>query len=191
MANNVIFIDNASSVASHFQLTEVQYHQLLSLLAQFPISSLSNDLHQVAIDIASTFSKLSSSSCDKFSTKFLPLFFLLLIMIFLHLIHLPGYLILILLITWYILSLFLQPLNFFLLPLSNSHGHNVTVTHTSTIKISKTLIFHDVCCVSAFSFKLISISKLTQSLTCYLIFLPNFYFIQDLIHCKIQNAFLD
>ncbi len=54
------------------------------------------------------------------------------------------------------------------------NGEFVLVTQIGTIQISNSLILFDVLCVPSFSFNLISVSKLTSSLKCY-IFL--FYFI--------------
>ena len=60
------------------------------------------------------------------------------------------------------------------------NGEKVTVTHISTIQITSTLILNNVLCVPSFSFNLISVSKLAKCLSCCLVFLSKFCFIQDL-----------
>ena len=60
------------------------------------------------------------------------------------------------------------------------NGEQVTVTHIGTIQITPTLTLENVLCVPAFTFNLISMSKLTKSLSCCLVFLSNYCFIQDL-----------
>ena len=60
------------------------------------------------------------------------------------------------------------------------NGEKVTVTHIGTIQITSTLILENVLCVPFFSFNLISVSKLTKCLSCCLVFLSKFCFIQDL-----------
>ena len=57
------------------------------------------------------------------------------------------------------------------------NGEKVTVTHMGIIQVTSTLLLENVLCVPSFSFNLISISKLTKSLSCYLVFLSNFCFI--------------
>jgi hypothetical protein len=61
------------------------------------------------------------------------------------------------------------------------NGNYAIVTHIGTIKLCEHLTLHDVLCVPSFSFNLISASKLIKSLTCCLIFLANFCFIQSLL----------
>ncbi|KAF5482366.1 hypothetical protein F2P56_002942, partial [Juglans regia] len=63
------------------------------------------------------------------------------------------------------------------------NGTSVHVSHIGSIFLSPNLILHDVLYVPSFTFNLISVSKLT-SLFCYLIFLHNECFIQDLIHWR-------
>ena len=53
------------------------------------------------------------------------------------------------------------------------------VTHIGTVHISSSLILTDVLCVPSFTFNLISVSKLTKSLSYCLIFLGDCCFIQD------------
>ena len=60
------------------------------------------------------------------------------------------------------------------------NGKKVIVTHIGTIQVTSTLVLENVLCVPSFSFNLISVSKLTKSLSCCLVFLSNFCFIQDL-----------
>lgn len=67
----------------------------------------------------------------------------------------------------------------------NSHdnlpnGEIALVPHIGTVKISETLILRDVLCVTSFSFNLISVSKLTKSVLCYLKFFGSLCFIQAL-----------
>ena len=59
------------------------------------------------------------------------------------------------------------------------NGEKVLVTHIGTIQLTSTLILEDVICVLAFTFNRISMSKLTKSLSCCLVFLSNYCFIQD------------
>ena len=61
------------------------------------------------------------------------------------------------------------------------NGETATVTHIGSITLSSTLILHNVLCVHSFSFNLLSVSKHTKSCSCCLVFLSNFYFIQDLL----------
>ena len=60
------------------------------------------------------------------------------------------------------------------------NGEQALVTHIGIVHISSTLILTDVLCVPSFTFNLISVSKLTKSLCCCLIFLGDCCFIQDL-----------
>ena len=60
------------------------------------------------------------------------------------------------------------------------NGEKVTVTHIGTIQITSTLILENVLYVPSFSFNLILVSKLTKFLSCCLVFLSKFCFIQDL-----------
>ena len=61
------------------------------------------------------------------------------------------------------------------------NGETVVVTHLGSISLSATLVLHNVLYVPSFSFNLLPVSQLTQSSSCYLIFLANLCFIQDLI----------
>ena len=60
------------------------------------------------------------------------------------------------------------------------NGEKVTVTHMEKIQVTSTLVLGNVLCVPSFSFNLISVKKLTKSLSCCLVFLSNFCSIQDL-----------
>jgi hypothetical protein len=60
------------------------------------------------------------------------------------------------------------------------NGQHASVTHIGTIKISDSFILNDVLCIPSFSFNLISVSKLIQTLQCCVIFLPKFCFVQTL-----------
>ena len=46
------------------------------------------------------------------------------------------------------------------------NGERVLVTHIGTVQLTPTLILENVICVPGFSFNLISVSKLTKSLSC-------------------------
>lgn len=61
------------------------------------------------------------------------------------------------------------------------NGETTMVSHIGSISLSATLVLHNVLCVHSFSFNLLSVSQLTQSSSCCLIFLANLCFIQDLI----------
>ena len=50
------------------------------------------------------------------------------------------------------------------------NGHNVPVTHTGTIQLTKSILLADVLCVPSFSFNLLSTKKLSTFLTYYLFF---------------------
>ena len=60
------------------------------------------------------------------------------------------------------------------------NGEQALVTHVGTVQVTSTLTLTGVLCVPSFSFNLISVSKLTKSLSCCLIFLGDCCFIQDL-----------
>ena len=60
------------------------------------------------------------------------------------------------------------------------NGEKALVTHIGTVHISDNLILYGVLCVPSFTFNMISISQLTKSLFCCLVFLGSFCFIQDL-----------
>ena len=60
------------------------------------------------------------------------------------------------------------------------NGEQALVTHIGTVHIYSSLILTNVLCVPSFTFNLISVSKLTKSLCCCLIFLGDCCFIQDL-----------
>ena len=60
------------------------------------------------------------------------------------------------------------------------NGDQALVTHVGIVHISSTLVLKDVLCVPSFGFNLISVSKLTKTLFCCLIFFGNCCFIQDL-----------
>ena len=61
------------------------------------------------------------------------------------------------------------------------NGHNVPVTHTGTIQLTKSILLADVLCVPSFSFNLLSTKKLSISLTYCLFFFSDYCFIQDLV----------
>ena len=60
------------------------------------------------------------------------------------------------------------------------NGDQALVTHVGTVHISSTLVLKDELCIPSFGFNLISVSKLTKTLFCCLIFFGNCCFIQDL-----------
>jgi hypothetical protein len=64
------------------------------------------------------------------------------------------------------------------------NGQKVLATHIGSVQISHTLTLTNVLCVPAFSFNLISITKLTDSMPCCVLFFSQFCFIQDLISWK-------
>ena len=59
------------------------------------------------------------------------------------------------------------------------NGEHASVTHIGTINISDSFILTDVLCIPSFSFNLISVSKLINTLQCCVIFLPQFCFVQN------------
>lgn len=63
------------------------------------------------------------------------------------------------------------------------NGSLVLVTHVGTVQLSPTLHLHNILCVPSFGFNLILANKLTQDLSCCLIFLNTHCFIQDLKIC--------
>lgn len=60
----------------------------------------------------------------------------------------------------------------------------IQVTHKGTIRLSDSLVLIDVLYVPTFTFNLVSISKLTTQLSCFLIFLHGFYYTQDLFNWR-------
>ena len=60
------------------------------------------------------------------------------------------------------------------------NGEKVTISHIGTIQVTSTLKLENVLCVPSFNFNLISVSQLTKTLSCCLVFLSNLCFIQDL-----------
>ncbi|KAF9663006.1 hypothetical protein SADUNF_Sadunf18G0113400 [Salix dunnii] len=60
------------------------------------------------------------------------------------------------------------------------NGQYASVTHIGTVKISENFVLTDVLCIPSFSFNLVSVSRLTKTLKCYVIFLPSFCFVQHL-----------
>ena len=60
------------------------------------------------------------------------------------------------------------------------NGESAIVTHIGTVQLSAQFTLHNVLCVPSFTFNLLSISKLTKHLPFCLVFLSQFYFIQDL-----------
>ena len=60
------------------------------------------------------------------------------------------------------------------------NGHLVHATHLGTIQLSTFITLHDVLYVPAFTFNLISISKLVSSTNCKLIFSSNICILQDM-----------
>ena len=64
------------------------------------------------------------------------------------------------------------------------NGESVVVTYIGTIHLNSSLILHDVLCVPSFDFNLISVSKLTSTMHCCILFFSNLCFLQDLLHWK-------
>ena len=56
------------------------------------------------------------------------------------------------------------------------NGEIAMVTHIGSITLSSILILHNVLCVPYFSFSLLSVSQLTKSCSCCLVYLSNFCF---------------
>ena len=61
-----------------------------------------------------------------------------------------------------------------------SNGESAHVTHIGIVKLSNSLILDHVLCVPSFSSNLFSVSQLTQRLPLCLVFLSQYFFIQDL-----------
>ena len=59
------------------------------------------------------------------------------------------------------------------------NGQKVLATHIGSVQISHTLTLTNVLCVLVFFFNLISITKLTDSMPCCVLFFSQFCFIQD------------
>ena len=62
------------------------------------------------------------------------------------------------------------------------NGESVSVTHIGTVRLTKTLILHNVLCVPSFSFNLISARKLAYTLKCCLIFLSEKFVTDKFVH---------
>ena len=60
------------------------------------------------------------------------------------------------------------------------NGETASVTHIGTIDLSSSLTLHNVLRVPSFTFNLLSVSTITKSHPCCLVFLSAFCFIQDL-----------
>lgn len=60
------------------------------------------------------------------------------------------------------------------------NGKYASVTLIGTVKLSASLTLSNVFCVPSFGFNLISVSQYPKFIPCCLIFVTNFYFIQDL-----------
>ena len=56
----------------------------------------------------------------------------------------------------------------------------VLATHLGDIQLTNNIVLNDVLCIPSFSFNLISVKRLTESLTCCLVFINDTCFIQDL-----------
>ena len=59
------------------------------------------------------------------------------------------------------------------------NGKSALVTHIGTVKITEKLVLYNVLCVPSFNFNIISVSQLSKSIFCCLIFFCNMCFIQD------------
>lgn len=57
------------------------------------------------------------------------------------------------------------------------NDESIFVSHIGTVRLTDTLILHNVSCVPFFSFNLLSARKLTEQLNCCFIFLPQLCFI--------------
>ena len=60
------------------------------------------------------------------------------------------------------------------------NGETASVTHIGTIDLSSSLTLHNVLRMPSFTFNLLSVSTITKSHPCCLVFLSTFCFIQDL-----------
>ena len=60
------------------------------------------------------------------------------------------------------------------------NGETTSVKHIGTITLSSSLTLHNVLCVPSFTFNLLSVSTITKSQPCCLVFLSTFCFVQDL-----------
>ena len=60
------------------------------------------------------------------------------------------------------------------------NGETAFVTHIGTITLSSSSTLHNVLCVPSFTFNLLSVSTITKSQPCCLVFLSTFCFVQDL-----------
>lgn len=60
------------------------------------------------------------------------------------------------------------------------NGETASVTYIGTIILCSSLTLHNIICVPSFTFNLLSVSTITKSHPCCLIFLSTFCFIQDL-----------
>jgi hypothetical protein len=56
----------------------------------------------------------------------------------------------------------------------------VSATHLGNIQLTDKIVLPDVLCIPSFSFNLISVKRLTENLTCCLVFINDTCFIQDL-----------
>ena len=64
------------------------------------------------------------------------------------------------------------------------NGQFVNVTHIGSIQLTVSLLLTDVLCVPSFDFYLISVSKLTSSFQCCILFLSIYCFIQDFVQWR-------
>ena len=60
------------------------------------------------------------------------------------------------------------------------NGETASVTHIGTIVLSSSLTLNNVLCVPSFTFNLLSVSTITNTQPCCLVFLSTFCFVQDL-----------
>ena len=60
------------------------------------------------------------------------------------------------------------------------NGEKAIVTHIGIIQVASTLVLENVLYVPSFTYNLSSVSKLTKSLSCCVVFLSTYCFIQDL-----------
>ena len=68
------------------------------------------------------------------------------------------------------------------------NGETARVSHTGNISLSPNLQLNNVLCVPSFNLNLMSISKLTNNLNCYVTFYPDSCVMQDLATGKMIGS---
>lgn len=78
---------------------------------------------------------------------------------------------------WHLISIFRKVKAPVILP----NGDTIEATNVGTVRLSNTLVLTEVLVVPCFTFNLISASKLTLNHNCFLIFLHQYCFVQNLL----------